>query len=271
MREAEKHMRIYLKRAVVLALVWLSLCSPARAALEYEVERQGTTFHVVLSFPVNAARTRLDLPSRWAGQEHLERQILNLQVVSPSEAHLSPGDKPERTWVECPPGRTVQVSYDIVQDFSDRIDSDNVFRVLSQAAYFHSMGEAFWVFPCPPDDRPLDFRIRWHLPSDWAIANSFGVNQREQNFRATMSQFRGGIYVAGDFRLHSLQVRGNPLWVGVRGRWKFGDEHPGTRLPPQGGQRKPSDDEEHGGEQPSGVYRKSRGCRPAAPLWPEND
>lgn len=90
--------------------------------------------------------------------------------------------------------------------------------------HFAWIGWTTWVVPYD-DDTPVKVRVRFvDLPSAWTFASSFGLDRRAVAFDGKLAHFRESLFVGGDFRLLTRDVRGSRVFVAVRGRWPFGDD-----------------------------------------------
>lgn len=170
-------------------------------------------------------RTEIALPSSWGGQKELYRELVGLAVVSPS-ATLEAGDAPDRRVVVHRPGDVVTLRYAFApKPEPTEVPDGNTYRPLVTANWFHFIGHALFATPRWEDAPARRLRLRWHgLPPDAHLANSFGVDEREQRFDRSLSELRHAVYVGGDFRVGRVDVRGKPVFVAMRGRWGFSDE-----------------------------------------------
>jgi predicted metalloprotease with PDZ domain len=196
------------------------------------VEDAGGRYRLVIevSFAGHASgRTPLQLPDAWAGEKELYRDIGALEATS-ARTSLEPGEDAGKRTLVHPPGARVALRYEIRQtDELERIEHDRAYRLLAQKDYFHTIGYAMWVTPAWKDDEPRSIRIRWEgFPKGTVLATSFGSGSGDdavaQSFTDSLSRFRHAVYAAGDFRLHTVDVRGRPVSVALRGKWGFSDE-----------------------------------------------
>lgn len=227
-----------LPAAASLALLLCLSASAARAQttragrvpeLSYTLEpvfgNDALRFRVELSFKGDAGgTTRLVLPDRWGGQQNLYRAVSNLRV-SPPDARLSDTAEPHVKTVAHGPNATLRVRYELAQDFAGDPQNETRYRPALHKDYFHWIGHGVWVRPDWDEQTAVSVSLRWEgLPKSWALASSFGVNERRQRFRATVEEFVHAVYVGGDFRLMSLRVGGKAVNAAVRGAWQFSDE-----------------------------------------------
>ncbi|PWU17976.1 MAG: hypothetical protein C5B49_07920 [Bdellovibrio sp.] len=71
--------------------------------------------------------------------------------------------------------------------------------------------------------------INWDLPKKWTLANSYGSEKRRQEFEGNFGKTSIGniydtVFVAGDFRVYSLDIFSHSVVFAVRGNWKFSDK-----------------------------------------------
>lgn len=153
------------------------------------------------------------------------------------EAHLAAGSgsllvEPDssRIRIEHPEGTGPMVlSYKIVQDTPGPMDAHNTYRPILDPSYFHvfahnlfALPEHYWQGASPA----AEIRLTW---TGWGpeevIHNSFGSRERHQELGVIpLEKFHSAIFVGGDFRIYSEQIRENELHLALRGEWiPFGD------------------------------------------------
>lgn len=193
--------------------------------LAYRAARGRPRFDISLSFRGNAAgRTRIRLPSRWAGQRHFYEAI---RLVGPATPRVAIGDSasPSLKVVSHPPGEVVTIRYQLSEQTPGDIgDFSRCYWPILRDDYFHFIGEAFFVHPDWDDARPRRVMLRWGKTAEgWALCNSFGARQQVQVFTTTLSRLRNAVYLGGDFRVNKVVVRNRPVYVAIRGAWNFSD------------------------------------------------
>jgi predicted metalloprotease with PDZ domain len=187
----------------------------------------GPRFHINLRFRGEpAGTTTLVLPNRWAGQQHLYRAIRNLRVSSPG-AQLLGTSEPHTKVIRHAPNQELRVSYELVQEGEGGPRGGHgtvYYRPIVRGEYFHWVGKVAWVHPAWDEEEAVRLSVRWEgLPRGWAVGNSFGVDRRRQRFVATVEEFKSAVFVGGDFRFASVPVGGKPVYVALRGSWRFPD------------------------------------------------
>lgn len=193
--------------------------------LELATGDERPLFHVDLYFRGNAdSASELRLPNGWDGQNQLYNAIRTLRVTSP-EAKIAETTQPHVKTVTYPADQVVHVQYDVIQDWPGAAVQRRLFnRVILQKDYFYALGTALWVLPYWDRGRSVNVQLQWkNLPREWMLCNSFGANEASQSFQTTLEALRKGVFLAGDFRIHVLSVRGKPVKVVTRGKWRFPD------------------------------------------------
>lgn len=170
-------------------------------------------------------RTEIALPSSWGGQKELYRELEGFEVVG-SSAKLQPGDAPDRRIVVHAPSELVTIRYSFRQKPEPKdMPEGNTYRPLVTPHWFHFIGHALFATPDWDDAATRRIRLRWEgFPKDAHIANSFGVDDRDQHFDKTLAQLTHAVYVGGDFRVRRIDVRDKPVFVAMRGQWGFSDD-----------------------------------------------
>jgi predicted metalloprotease with PDZ domain len=195
-------------------------------ALEPVLSENRLRFRVELQFRGDATgTTTLVLPNRWGGQQRLYQAVQNLQVVS-TNSKLSDSAEPHVKVITHLPNQTLHVQYELLQDFAGTPKGTvrDYYRPLLQKDYFHWIGRSAWVRPAWDENEAVRVSLRWkNLPRAWTLANSFGANQKNQHFRATVEDFISAVFVGGDFRVHYIPVGGKPVYTAIRGSWQFSD------------------------------------------------
>lgn len=191
-------------------------------------EPRGDTEAIVVEvrFPGDTSgRTEVALPSEWGGQKELWRELSGIAPIGEGVT-LSPGSSEKMRILSHAPGAEVGLRYEFegTPDLESIGDGRN-YRPIVQKRYFHFIGHALFAVPKAADDRQEPIAIHWRGlgPADH-VADSFGVDERDQSFMATLSELEHAVYVGGDFRIRRTEVRGKPIFVAMRGTWGFSDD-----------------------------------------------
>src|SRR5262245_15932690 len=193
--------------------------------LELATGDERPLFHVDLYFLGNAAgASNLRLPNGWDTENQLYHAIRGLRATSP-ETKIAETTRPHVKTINYPANQIVHVQYDVIQDWPGAAVQRGLFnRVILQKEYFYSLGTALWVLPDWDGGQSVNIQLQWkNLPREWMLCNSFGTNESSQAFQTTLEGFRKGVFLAGDFRVHGLSIRGRPVQIAIRGKWRFPD------------------------------------------------
>jgi predicted metalloprotease with PDZ domain len=233
-------MKQRLIHTLILLLTLQALLAPAAAeerprpprprALGYVLEpvfdADAVSFRVELSFEGDASgTTRLETPVAWASARDLDKGIRNLTVVTKG-ARLADTAEPNMKTVSHAPGQKVVVRYELVQvqPGPPAAGRGGGYQPLLQKDYFHWVGHGAWVKPAWGESARVAVTLEWkNLPKGWSTSNSFGANRRKQKFVAFLGEFEHAVYAGGDFRVVERRVAGRPVYVTIRGSWKFSD------------------------------------------------
>ena len=223
---------------MLLILHFIPTCAVAKSAhsgkdsLDYTLqavqEGEHSRIHVLMTFTGDASgRGMLQLPKEEGDGNSFSTPVQALHSSSP-DVQLGDTPDPFIKSLIYPPGKRVQVAYDLVQSWPGSLVAHGIYRqkAILQKDYFHSFGSAFWVVPNWPKSEPHVITIHWSgLPPGWTVGNSFGAGQLSQTFRASLEEMLDGIYIGGDFRIGRVCVRGKPIYIALRGQvWTFKDD-----------------------------------------------
>lgn len=199
--------------------------APSHPDLDYTVRRVERGIVVELAFEgAVEGRSPLSLPSAWAGEKELYKDLQGLEATSPG-ARIETTSDPARPVVVHPPGAMVTIRYELpMRPELEAIDEHLSYRVLVQKHYLHAIGHALWVTPASVETRACSIHIRWTgFEQGAAVANSFGTQESEQTFTETVDHLRHAVFVVGDFRVHEATIRGKKVAIALRGKWGFQD------------------------------------------------
>ena len=214
--------------AGVLALVAASAAArPATPVLDYAIRRASPeVFEITLSFPGDrSGRSTIRIPTEWAGALHPERGIDDLTVLTPG-ARIERTDRPQVERIVHRPGARVTLRYRLRQIPAGdlHVRWGTTYLPIIRPGHFEWIGWTTWVVPFDDATR-VKVRVRFvDLPTDWAFASSFGLDRRAVAFEGALAHFRESLFVGGDFRLLSRDVKGGRVVAAVRGTWPFTDD-----------------------------------------------
>ena len=222
----------------LLAALLLAAVGGASAASDCAIEyrfvppQDGTAGWMRVELAFDAAgreETRLKVAADWGGVADFHRAVRDVHVPGISGASRVKGEP--NVWVvkHAPAGR-VQARYFIVNDVKETdegaLDHRDFYRNMVGRAHLHFFGHGTLLQPEALSEAEavptcFDFTA---LPAGWRFASNQGEDARRFRARLTPSVARSSVFVAGDFRLHRREVEGRPIWVAMRGAWKFSDD-----------------------------------------------
>ena len=212
-----------------MLIFWSNIIAAGQQELKFTLkpvfDGNQLYFRIDLKFRGEAdGTTNLILPNRWGGQPKLYQGIKNLTTSSPN-AKISDTDEPHIKIITHRPNQILQIRYELVQDFTGNLRGEIRYRPALQRDFFHLIGHGIWVLPQWNETEPISISLDWEkIPKSWTLAGSFGVNKLHQRFDTTLEGFIHSIFVGGNFRLKSDSIKGKPVNVAIRGKWKFTDE-----------------------------------------------
>jgi predicted metalloprotease with PDZ domain len=181
-----------------------------RVTLEFEGGPQG--------------KVNIELPSEWAGQQHLEKSIAELKVIS-SDTTIVETESLTKRELQFRPSSPVRLSYLLVKDWDGALNSGTRFRADLSPDYFHIIGLTSLIHPELGDLTTVDVHFDWQrLPLTWSLATSFGSNNRCLSFHGRWHDAINSLFVGGDYRIYNTVIADNALHFAIRGKWSFSDD-----------------------------------------------
>ncbi|MEX0290224.1 MAG: M1 family aminopeptidase [Flavobacteriaceae bacterium] len=135
--------------------------------------------------------------------------------------------KKDSSWLEIThPKELKQIDfhYKVQQDFEEKGERGESYRPIIQEDYFHVFSHNLFMIPehlGKEADNLMNVELRWeNFPEDYVIHNSFGTSSKKQHLNnVPLSEFHQAIFIGGDFRIHSDEIRGNNIYLASRGDW----------------------------------------------------
>ena len=147
-----------------------------------------------------------------------------LKALSPN-AYILDTDKPEYKIVKHQPGSSVRIYYQFEESRDGDLELGNHYMAIVNKNYFHFLGETFFIVPAWDSNTEYNFKIMWsHLPTNWNLANSFGVNEKYQEFKLSLWKFRRSIFAGGDFMIIPRFIGKDVVYIAMRSNWKFSED-----------------------------------------------
>jgi len=178
---------------------------------------------VVMEFTGDkSGETKIILPSNFASSS----DINGIKYLKPLSANtvINESDKPEIKIVKHAPNSLVRIYYQVEEVRNNDIDLGNQNMATIRRQFIHFLGETFFIVPGWDSNIDFNIRLAWnHMPSNWNLANSFGINEKLQEIRLPLWKFKRSLFAAGDFRIIKKWVANNPIYLAVRGTLKFTD------------------------------------------------
>lgn len=218
--------------AVLLFLLWA--CSPQSypkltkdQTLRYTIrlDSSGGEYAFAVTFQLygnDDGLTKIYTPDEWGPATGLSENIKNLkvegaEVIDQTKSSLLLRHKPKAL---------LTISYRVTSVIVYPIDNhDLAFHPILQKEFFQFYGNGLFAYPADLNTVERPVTLTWEgFPEDWVIHNSYGSNQRTQTFRWKDSLWLEAVFVGGDFRIHQFDVQDDPVYVAMRGEWRFSDE-----------------------------------------------
>lgn len=177
--------------------------------LEFQGEKSGSTKITLPSYQMNGANSS---------------GLKFLKTLTPNTS-IDDTDKPEIKTVHYTPNATVRIYYQIEETRKDDIESANHYMAIINNRYFHFYADTFFILPAWDLNDEYNVRIAWnHMPSNWNLANSFGINQKVQDVKIPLWKFRHAVFAGGDYRIYQRMIGQSPVYFAIRGKWNFSED-----------------------------------------------
>lgn len=120
------------------------------------------------------------------------------------------------------PSEKLKITYTITQNVPS---PDKTYKAIIKKDFFHIIGHSGFAIPSNKEEKRkylihLDFKS---FPKDFNFANSFFALKKSGSFVATTEELLHALYIGGDYRIKKIVINNKPLYVSVRGKWKFKD------------------------------------------------
>ena len=200
-----------------------------RLAYRFDFGHVGKV-HVTLetTSPASGAEL-LELPSIWADAHSLEHAIENLKITG-SEVSLEPTGRPSRLNLRAKPGTTMQLDYDLVQDWTGPFRADKRHRVLLRPDLVEFNGENGLIAPRMDGTAAVQVSFDFiHLVAGQSLVTSFGT-EAHQAMRGPWSEVANALFVAGELSTRQSTVLGGPVLLAVAGHWSFSEQEMSLKV-----------------------------------------
>lgn len=197
---------------------------------------QGQTRHFLVEarFPAaKGAETLIDLPDEFGPARTMHANIRNLESLDP-DVVIKDGTQPAQRIVvhkaNRPANLPLRLRYEVHNKPREKLNHESFYDPILEPGWFHLVGHGIFVQPAHFTEKDaVDLTIEWrNIPDDWTLAGSHGIKTGATTVwrlpNVALQLARHAIYVGGDFRLHKTDIRGQPLYIAVRGERKFKDE-----------------------------------------------
>ncbi|MDC6355641.1 MULTISPECIES: M1 family aminopeptidase [unclassified Robiginitalea] len=237
---------VFLCRVIAPALfVMFSGCQPEPVlpGLDYKISRSSwdslPALQVRIAFqPAENGKTRLLFADNAWGQDSLWNTVKDLRMHAGQGTSVINRDS---GWVEISHATgtgPLEVGYKIIQDQPLSGDPSLTYRPIVQPEYFHVFAHNLLMVPEHYQaggkagegqgqasgegfGNRAAVRLSWEgWEAPGVVHNSFGSQQPEQDLGAIdLDRFMSAVFVGGDFRVLTADVKGNTVHLAIRGDW----------------------------------------------------
>ena len=207
------------------------------ASLEYIFEIAGTpSISLKISLEVAGepdGTTNFSLcdgEAAWAGLAACADDVHDISITNASGKSLKIERRgPERWFVSHEPSEKLLFSYRFLPSGNAVTgERDSRLRPIVSEDLVHFIGHVGLIYPKYLQNgkkRPIRFSWRGLDASGFKAATSYGNGGNGAELYETLSVFRHGLFMAGNFRLHERKIHGAPVTVAISGvEWLFTDE-----------------------------------------------
>lgn len=182
----------------------------------------GPRLAVELSFNMPRKRIVLRLPDSYLRKENLYQRIEDLTVSSPGTLTVHPESMSARI-LDYPVDERVVIKYIFRPD--DPVTylqgKESFSAPIIRDDYFQFVGSMVFIYPVAlVGAPPFHLDLKWSLPDDFKIYNSYGAGQKSQAITTDFDRMRDSFFVAGrNIRSQEISVRNQPVTVTFEGNW----------------------------------------------------
>ena len=182
----------------------------------------------------------LALPNNFGGAKELYNNIENLTVQG---ATIYDENEPWCKKLTHFSTNVVHINYQVicsVKYLSTLVGKKDHYSPILTKEYFHLIGKNCIVYPHWDNEKISDISglqdkfnitLKWeNFPESWQLANSYGVNEKEQHLQLSIPLLRQSVYVAGDYKINKLECMGKPFFTAARGELPFNDNELATLV-----------------------------------------
>lgn len=154
--------------------------------------------------------TELEIPVSWTGKPFEE--ITNLEVSSKTNK-LEVESSLDSIIIFHEPHEEIRIKYDVAnlsetQDIHSAYFQDNVF--------FRFTGDCVFITPKLDSYEKRNIILEWrNLPSNWSIANSFGIQEVKQELNTSLFSLRLGLFVGGEISITKSKDTENAPYIAM--------------------------------------------------------
>lgn len=198
-----------------------SLSAFSASTLSYTFQRLSDhQLQIQLSFlGSSSGETILFLPDVWGEKKELYACVKDLTVITKSVVLKQTLDPAQRKMIH-PPSERITIQYTLTQRFTGQPKKmDEVFEPVIQRDAFYFIGSTSLILPQLENNTLIDVKFKWVMPSDWSIANSFGMNQANQIVHSTAQQLKDALFMAGHIQLKEITYEHTSVWVATIGQF----------------------------------------------------
>lgn len=193
-----------------------AFCAPS---LSYTIKKLPLNrLQVTLTFiGSKTGKTAILLPNEWGEKKQLYQRIDKL-AVSQKNVTLQNTIDPAKKIILHHPEQLVTLQYELKQRFLGKTKkTDEAFEPNIKKDLFFFIGSQGLIIPNLNKDIALKVVFKWHIPNDWKIANSYGMNHKNQITYSTIRELNDALFIAGHIQLKEIKYKNTHFWTATIG------------------------------------------------------
>jgi len=194
--------------------------------ISHIIENNIPVLNIKMSFNAeDDGETTLLFQDKAWGQDSLHNGISSMKLLS-AEGAISKQRDSGWIVIKHPKDlKTIDFEYSLSQEKQGDLRTEDVYRPVIHSEYFQVFSHNLFMLPksyANTSEGTFNVELNWeNFPEEFNIQNSFGSNNRHQKIENTSEdEFHSAVFVGGDFRIHTIEVKNNKVSFAIRDDWE---------------------------------------------------